>query len=74
MDTLETIKQILSEKEEIAPERVTKESTLEDLGLDSLSAMELICELEDRLDIDLGDDVYNIKTIGEFISHVDKSK
>ena len=71
MNTLEAIKQILLEKEEVTPERVTKESTLEDLGLDSLSAMQLICELEDRLQVDLGE-IDHLKTIGELINRVNE--
>ena len=73
MDTMTTIREILWEKDGISAEKVTTASTLEDLGLDSLAATELICELEDRLAVDLGD-VSDVKTVGELISHVNKSR
>ena len=72
MDTMTTIREILWEKHEISAEKVATASTMDDLGLDSLAATELICELEDRLAVDLGDDVDEAKTIGELIGYVDK--
>lgn len=47
---------------------------MDDLELDSVGALELICELEDRLAVDLGDDVMGIKTIGELIGYINKSR
>ena len=70
MDTLETIKQILWEKHQIAAEQATEETTLENLGLDSLMAVELICELEDQLNIDLGD-IESIKTVGKLVQCIE---
>jgi len=54
MDVLQTIKDILEENLEIDPETVTPESTLEDLGIDSLDTVELICDLEERCGIEMG--------------------
>ena len=52
MATLDTIKDILQENLDIAPENVDEDSTFESLGVDSLDMVELICELEERLDVD----------------------
>ena len=55
MATLDTIKDILQENLDIAPENVDEDSTFESLGVDSLDMVELICELEERLDVDFGE-------------------
>ena len=70
MSTLETIKSILQDNLDIDPETVDEDSTFESLGIDSLDMVELICELEDRLDIDLGEPE-GIETLGEFVEYVD---
>ena len=52
MSTLDTIKDILKDKQGIDPSLVNENSTFEDLKIDSLDLVELVCELEDRMDID----------------------
>ena len=54
MDVLQTIKDILEENLDIDPSSITAESTLEDLGIDSLDTVELICDLEERCGIEMG--------------------
>lgn len=70
MDTLETIKSILKDKQDIDPASVNESSTFEDLKIDSLDLVELVCELEDRMDIDFGDPE-GLKTIGDVVRYVD---
>ena len=55
MATLDTIKDILQETRDSAPENVDEDSTFDSLGVDSLDMVELICELEERLDVDFGE-------------------
>ena len=73
MATIDTIKDILHENLGIDPDTITEESTFESLNIDSLDMVELVCELEERLSIDLGDfeDSTNIATLGEFVQYVD---
>ena len=73
MTTIDIIKDILQENLDIDPDSITEESTFESLNIDSLDMVELVCELEDRLDIDLGefDDSEDIETLGQFIEYVD---
>ena len=54
MDVMQTIKDILQENLEIDPATVTADSTLDDLGIDSLDTVELICDLEERCGIEMG--------------------
>ena len=55
MATIDTIRSILEANLDIAPESVTEDSTFDSLGIDSLDMVELICELEDRCEIDFGE-------------------
>lgn len=70
MSTLETIKSILQDNLDIEPETVDEDSTFESLDIDSLDMVELICDLEDRLEIDLGEPE-NIETLGDFVEYIE---
>ena len=73
MTTIDTIKDILHENLDIDPADINEESTFDSLNIDSLDMVELVCELEDRLDIDLGDfeDSGEIETLGQFVEYVE---
>lgn len=70
MATLDTIKDILQENLDIAPENVDEDSTFESLGVDSLDMVELICELEERLDVDFGEPE-SLETMSDLVEYVD---
>lgn len=70
MATLDTIKDILQENLDIVPENVDEDSTFESLGVDSLDMVELICELEERLDVDFGEPE-GLETMGDLVEYVD---
>ena len=70
MATIDIIREILNENQGIDPEIVTEDATFETLGIDSLDTVELICELEDRLEIDFGEPE-NLTTLGEMIEYID---
>ena len=70
MATLDTVKEILQENLDIDPETVAEDSTLESLGIDSLDMVELICELEERCDIEFGEPE-GIDTIGAMVAYID---
>lgn len=71
MSTLDVIKSILEENLDIEPDAVDEDSTFDSLGIDSLDMVELICDLEEQLDIDLGEPE-NIETLGEFVEYIDE--
>lgn len=70
MATIDIVKEVLSENLDIAPETVEESSSLESLGIDSLDMVELICELEERCDVDFGEPE-GIATIGDLVSYID---
>lgn len=62
----ETLKEILSSKLEVAPEKITPEATVEDAEMDSLSVVELSIILEKDLAIAISDDeLLAAPTIGD---------
>jgi acyl carrier protein len=49
------VKQFLQERFEISPDRITDDTSIRDLGLDSMMMLEVMLELEDRLGVKLRD-------------------
>lgn len=70
MATLETIQNILNENLDIEPEKVTVDSTFDSLDIDSLDMVELICALEDELNIEFGEPE-GLETVGDLIKYVE---
>ena len=70
MATIDTIKAILQDKLDIDPSKVDGNATFESLNVDSLDMVELICELEDQLDIDFGEPE-GLNTIDELVAYID---
>ena len=65
----EQIQEVVAEHLDCDKEEITRESTFESLGIDSLDAVELVMELEEKLEIqlDLDRDLENIDELGKFV-------
>lgn len=70
MATLDTIKEVLQENLDIEPENVTEDSTFDDLGIDSLDMVELICDLEEKCGVDFGEPE-GLETVGDLVEYID---
>lgn len=73
MATLDTVKEALAENLDIEGDQVTEEATLDSLGIDSLDMVELICDIEEKCDIEFGEPE-GISTIGQLVAHIDSLK
>lgn len=51
----QTITEFLGERFDIPPEKITDDTSIRDLGLDSMMMLEVMLELEDRLGVKLKD-------------------
>ena len=69
METIDVIRKLLKENAGVDPDDVTEDATLESLNLDSIDVAELICNLEDELEIDFGNP-QDINTVGDVINHI----
>ncbi len=72
LDTLETLRGMIADKFEVAPDAIVPEATLELLGLDSLSVFDLIFDIESVFDIKVENDEAKIHTVGDVISMIDR--
>ena len=65
----EQIQEVVAEHLDCDKEEITRESTFENLGIDSLDAVELVMELEEKLEIqlDLDRDLENIDELVKFV-------
>ena len=69
MATIDTVKEVLEENLDINPESVNDDSTFDSLGIDSLDMVELICDLEEKCDVDFGEPE-GLKTVGELVEYI----
>ncbi|GAA0683360.1 MULTISPECIES: acyl carrier protein [Clostridium] len=68
---LDKIKSIVADKLSINADDITMDTTLEDLGADSLDVVEVIMALEDEFDIEISDEVAeNISTVGDLVEYI----
>ncbi len=70
MATIEIVRELLSDNLDIDPETVSEDTTLESLNIDSLDMAELVCDLEEKCDIEFGT-ADGITTVGELVAHID---
>ena len=72
MSSLQTIQRMMVEQFDLKLEDLTPDAQLEGLGLDSLSVIEFMFNLEDELKIKLPDERVELKTIQDVANIVDK--
>lgn len=68
---LETMQDLLQERLGIDKDKVTLDSSLEDLGIDSLMQIELLFDFEDKYKIKVPDVTEKPTTIGELLKIVE---
>ncbi len=70
----EKVKAIIIEQLSISDEdMITPETTLEDLGADSLDLVEVIMAIEDEFDVQIKDeDLESLKSVGDLINYITK--
>lgn len=70
----EKVKAIIIDQLSIADEDlITTETTLEDLGADSLDMVEVIMAIEDEFDVQIKDeDLESLKSVGDLIEYISK--
>lgn len=75
MATLDSIKKILVEQLGVDEDSITEQTTIEDLGADSLDLVEAIMNIEDEFGIEIADeDVDSIKSVGDIINYIEQKR
>ena len=70
----EKVKAIIMDQLSISDEdMITMDTTLEDLGADSLDMVEVIMAIEDEFDVQIKDeDLESLKSVGDLIDYISK--
>ena len=68
--TLDRVKKVLAEHLEIDENEISESTTLEDMGVDSLDAVEIIMELEVEFGIEIHAEDAG-KSVKEFVDYID---
>jgi len=68
--TLEKVKKILADHLEIDENEIDEETTLDDLGVDSLDAVEIVMELEDEFGIEIQSDEIG-SSVKDFVDYIE---
>lgn len=72
MDTLQKIKNIISEQTGIEKEKLGENTTIEDVMADSLDTVEMLMTIEESFDIDIPDsDAEKLSSIGDLVSYIE---
>ncbi len=73
MEIAKKVIEKVAEYKEVPAEEISAETTISELGMDSLDAMNLIFELEEEFDLAIPDEeVFEMKTVGEIIKGVEQ--
>lgn len=72
-DLLDTFKQVASRVDRREFHKVTRDSVITELGIDSLSMMQIVGEMETELGVMIPDeDLVELKTVGDLCQQVEK--
>jgi acyl carrier protein len=72
MTSFSTVAKLLAERLEIAVETIHPETSLESLGADSLTVVEVMFDLEDEFSISLGDERPTLVTVQDIADNIDR--
>lgn len=71
MSKLDTIKKILSEQLGVDESAITADTSIEDLGADSLDLVEIIMNIEEEFGITVDDSaVEGLKKVGDIVNYI----
>ncbi len=70
METLSTVRDVLAENLDLDAASITADTVIDDLGVDSLDMVELVCDLEERCEVELGE-LSDVATIGALVERID---
>jgi len=70
----EKVREIISNELSVSKEEITLETNLQDdLGADSLDAVELVMSIEDEFNIQIPDDAaQNLKTVADIVKYLEE--
>jgi acyl carrier protein len=74
LDIFEKVRSLISEQLDIDEDKITLETTFEDIDADSLDVVELVMALEEEFDLEIADEaVENIKTVADVVNYIEEN-
>ncbi|MDQ2822662.1 MAG: acyl carrier protein [Pseudomonadota bacterium] len=70
--SLPTVINLLAKSLRVPEDGITAQTVLADLGADSLTVIELIFDLEEKFDIQIGDERPTLVVVQDIADHVDR--
>lgn len=72
METFEKLREIISQNTDVNEENISLETTLDELGLDSIDLVDLIMSVEEAFSINVPDEEFeNIKSVFDIVGIID---
>ena len=72
-ELIERVRQVIATSKRIPVERVTVDSSFEELGIDSMDAVEILFGLENEFDINIPDEeVKNVRNVRQMVAGVER--
>ncbi|MEU4674613.1 acyl carrier protein [Amycolatopsis sp. NPDC023774] len=73
MNTVSTIRHFVAERLQVPDEQISVEEDLRKLGLDSIHALQIVLDVEQRYDIEIDDHiVFEAQNVRDFAVQVDE--
>jgi len=72
MSTLERLKKLFIDKFDFNVEELKPQTTLEDLGIDSLDKIEFMFDIENEFQIKIPDEEFKVTTIQDMVDAIDR--
>ena len=74
MSVFEKVKEIIVKELKVEADKVTLDAKLkEDLGADSLDAVEIVMDIEDEFDVEIDDsEAENVTTVGDLVKAIEQ--
>lgn len=72
MSIEDQVKAIIADQLEVDRNKLTGDTTFEDIDADSLDIVELVMALEEEFDLEISDqEIENIKTVGDVVKYIE---
>ncbi len=75
MDTMEKIIEIISDKTDIKPELLDEDTSIDEIGADSIDIVEILMALEEEFHVEISDEkAKELKNLGELKAYLENNK
>lgn len=75
MDTMEKIIEIISDKTDVKPELLDEDTSIDEIGADSIDIVEILMALEEEFHVEISDEkAKELKNLGELKEYLENNK